>query len=79
MSTETALIQVVHRLEKSLNRRGIVLGASLDIEGAFNNTSFNAIITVARERGLEETCCRWVRSMLESTCTYFPYGRQFEC
>jgi len=36
------------------------------IEGAFDNTSFNAIITAARERGLEEICCRWVGSMLES-------------
>ena len=44
----------------------IVLGAFLDIEGAFDNTSFNAIITAAREHRLEETCCRWVKSMLES-------------
>ena len=48
------------------NHRKIALGAYLDIEGTFDNTSFNAIITAARERGLEETCCRWVRSMLES-------------
>jgi len=38
----------------------------MDTEGAFDNTSFNAIITAAREHGLEEICCRWVRSMLES-------------
>jgi hypothetical protein len=43
----------------------IVLGAFLDIEGAFDNTSFNTIITAIRECGLEETCCRWIRSMLE--------------
>ena len=66
MSTDTALFQVVQRLEKSLNHKEIALGAFLDIEGAFDNTSFNAIITAARERGLEETCCRWDRSMLES-------------
>jgi hypothetical protein len=30
----------------------------MDIEGAFDNTSFDAIITDARERGLEETCCK---------------------
>jgi hypothetical protein len=41
----------------------------LDIEGAFD-TSFDAITTAARERGLEETCCRWVRSMLESRLVY---------
>jgi hypothetical protein len=66
MSTETALFQVVHRLEKCLEHNQIALGAFLDIDEAFDNTSFNAIITAARERGLEETCCRWVRSMLES-------------
>jgi hypothetical protein len=42
------------------------LGAFLDIEGAFDNTSFQAITTAARERGFEETCCRWISSMLES-------------
>ena len=66
MSTETALFQVVHKLEKSLNQKEIALGAVLDTEGAFDSTSFNAIITAARERGLEETSCRWVRSMPES-------------
>jgi hypothetical protein len=66
MSTEMALFQVVHTLGKSLKYKDIALGAFLDIEGAFDNTSFSAIITAARERGLEETCCRWVRSMLES-------------
>jgi hypothetical protein len=40
------------------------LGAFLDFEGAFVNTSFKTIITAARERGLEESCCRWIGSML---------------
>jgi hypothetical protein len=43
MSMETALFQVVHRLEKCLEHKEIALGAFLDIEGAFDNTSFNAI------------------------------------
>jgi hypothetical protein len=66
MSTETALFQVIHRLETSLNHKEIALGAFMNIEGAFDNTSFHAIITAARERGIEETCCRWISSMLES-------------
>jgi hypothetical protein len=71
MSTETALFQFVHRLEKSLSHKEIALGAFLDTEAAFDNISFNAITTAARERGLVETCCRWVGSMLESriVCT----------
>jgi len=35
------------------------------LRGAFDNTSFKTIITAARERGLEETCCRWIKFMLE--------------
>ena len=66
MSMDTALYQVLHRLEKCLKHKEIALGAFLDIEGAFDNTSFNTIITAARERGLEEICCRWIGSILES-------------
>jgi hypothetical protein len=63
---ETALFQVVHRLEKSLKHKENALGAFLGIEGAFDNTSFHAIVEAARGHGLEETCCRWIASMLES-------------
>jgi hypothetical protein len=65
MSTETALFHIVKRLEKSLEHKEIALGAFLDIEGAFDNTSFKTIITAATEHGLEETCCRWIELMLE--------------
>jgi hypothetical protein len=64
VSTETALFQVVHRVEKSLKHKHMALGAFLDIEGAFDNTSFNAMVGAARGRGLEETCCKWIKSML---------------
>jgi hypothetical protein len=70
ISTETALFQVVNRLEKSLNHKDIVLGAFLDIEGAFDNTSFHAIVKAAGDRGLEKTCCRWIGSMLDSRPIY---------
>jgi hypothetical protein len=65
MSIETALFQVVHRLENSLKHKEIAL-CTLDIEGPFNNTSINARTMAARECGLEEICCRWVSCMLES-------------
>jgi hypothetical protein len=42
------------------------LGAFIDIEGAFDNTSFHAITTAARQREFEETCCRWISSMLKN-------------
>jgi hypothetical protein len=50
MYTETDLFQVVHRLEKCLEHKEIVLGVFLDIEGAFDNTSFKTIFTAAQER-----------------------------
>jgi hypothetical protein len=55
MSTETALFQIVKRLERCVEHKEIALGAFLDVEGAFDNTSFKTISTAARERGLEET------------------------
>jgi hypothetical protein len=65
VSAETALFQV-HRLEKCFKHKEVALCAFLDIEGAFDNTSFHVIVKAAREHGLDETCCRWVGSMLES-------------
>jgi retron-type reverse transcriptase len=64
MSTDTALIQVVKRLERCLEHKEVAFGAFLDIEGSFDNTSFKTITTAVRERGLEETCCRWTKYML---------------
>jgi hypothetical protein len=49
MSTETALFQVIHRLEMSLNHKEIAFGAFMDIEGAFDSTSIHAITMAARE------------------------------
>jgi hypothetical protein len=66
ISTERARFQVIHRLEYTLKHKEIALGAFMDIEGAFDNTSIHAITTVARERGIEETYCRWISSVLES-------------
>jgi hypothetical protein len=46
------------------------------IEGAFDNTSFNAMVGAVRGRGLEETCSRWIRFMLESRLVHaFLTGR----
>jgi hypothetical protein len=69
-STETALFQVTHTLENSLNHKEIASGAFIDIDGAFDITSFHAITMAARERGVEETSCRWISSMLESRVTH---------
>jgi len=40
---ETALYQLIVRVEKVLDQREIALGAFLDIEGAFNNTRYDTM------------------------------------
>jgi hypothetical protein len=64
MSTKTALFQVVRRLETSLKHKEIALCAFLDIKVTFDNTPFHAIVDAARGRGLEETCCGWIGSIV---------------
>jgi hypothetical protein len=73
MSTETSLFQVVKRLESCLEHKGIALGAFLDIEDAFDNTVFKTIIIAIRDRGLEETCCRWIESMIEGRLVHAAF------
>jgi hypothetical protein len=45
----------------------IALDAFIDIEGTFDNTFFHAIAMAVRELGVEETCCRWIGSMLKNS------------
>jgi hypothetical protein len=40
-STEMALHRLVVRFDKALDQRDMALGVFLDIEGAFNNTSYD--------------------------------------
>jgi hypothetical protein len=42
-STETALHNVVTRIECAIEHKDIALGAFLDLEGAFDRTSFDTI------------------------------------
>ena len=42
-SVDTALHQLVVRVEKALDQREIALGVFLDIEGALNSTSFDSM------------------------------------
>jgi hypothetical protein len=44
----------------------LALGAFLDIDRAFDRTSFDTITHAAERHGIEPTICRWICSMLES-------------
>jgi hypothetical protein len=57
---------VVTRTENATERRDIALGTFLDIEGAFDRTSFDTIKQAAERHGIDPTICRWICAMLES-------------
>jgi hypothetical protein len=54
-SVETALHQLVVRVEKALDQQEVALGIFLDIEGAFSNTSYDSMCAVLVRHGVEHT------------------------
>jgi hypothetical protein len=68
-STETALHQLVVRVDRVLEQQDIALGVFLDIEGAFNNTSYDSITAALDKHGVSPTNVRWIRATLEGRRT----------
>jgi hypothetical protein len=64
-STETALHNVVTRIENAIQYKDIALGAFLD------RTSFDTIIQAAGRHGVEPAICRWICAMQEYKCYIF--------
>jgi hypothetical protein len=50
-STETTLHNVVTHIEYAIEHKDIALGAFLDVEGAFERTSFDTIKQAAESHG----------------------------
>ncbi|MCP4489190.1 MAG: hypothetical protein GY820_18040 [Gammaproteobacteria bacterium] len=63
-STETALHKVVHQIERRIAKKGYVLGTFLDIEGAFDNVSFNAISKAINSSPVDKSTARWIINMV---------------
>jgi hypothetical protein len=57
---------VITYIEEEVENSKVTLGAFLDIEGAFDSTSFDIITKAAKWHGLGHTICRWIASMLGS-------------
>jgi hypothetical protein len=57
---------VVTCIENATEHRDIAFGAFLDIEGAFDITSFDTIKQATVRHGIDPTICRWIGAMLES-------------
>jgi hypothetical protein len=60
------LHNVVTHAEYTIDHKDITLGAFLDIEGAFDRTSFDTIKHAAERHGIEPAICRWICAMLKS-------------
>ena len=65
-STEAALHLAVAKMEKTISCKEIGLAAFLDIEGAFDNTSFEVITRAAFRFGIPVPIIRWMNNMLSS-------------
>ena len=63
-STEKALHHMVHYIEKAMEDKEVVMGAFIDIEGAFNCTSKRAIVAAASRHNIPQTIIRWIEGML---------------
>jgi len=77
-SVETALHQLVVWAEKALDQQEIALGIFLNIEGAFNNTSYNSMCAALDRHGVDHTIVRWIRATLEvrlATATLGGFSR----
>ncbi len=57
---DTALHQLVFRITKELDQNEFALAAMLDIEGVFDNATFESLRMAALIHGMELTLIRWV-------------------
>jgi len=80
-SVETALHQLVVWVEKAHDQQETALGVFLDIEGAFNNTSYDSMCVALARHGVNHTNIRWIRATLEgrlATATLGGFSRSAE-
>ena len=60
-----ALHQLVIWAEKALDQQEIARGIFLDIEGAFDNTSYDSMCSAFTRHRVDQTIVRWIRATLE--------------
>ena len=65
-SCETALHELVVRIERSLNCKECLIGTFMDIAGAFDSTSFDSITNACFKFGIDDSIIKWIKYMLKS-------------
>ena len=73
-STETALHEVVHHIESSLQYKEFTLCGSLDIEGAFNNLSVESIVSSLHQAGVKPRIIDWIEKLLKNRIIVAEWG-----
>lgn len=73
-STDTALHSVVSIVERSLESREYTLATFLDIEGAFNNVTTDAIIGALCKHKLNAKVIKWIYELLKNRSVIAEWG-----
>ena len=71
---EMALHQLMVRVEKVLDQQETTLGVFLDIEGAFNNTSYDSRCVALAKHRVDYTIIWWTRATLEGQLATVTLG-----
>lgn len=64
-SVETALHDLVYKIEGTLEHKQLAQGIFIDIEGAFDNATYESMYKAVEKRGTKSTLVRWIRLMLQ--------------
>ena len=73
-SVDTALTDAVSFIKKGMQNRGMVLSAFLDVDGAFNHTTREAIAIEMEEHTVPGTVARWIDKMLNTRTITANWG-----
>ena len=66
MSTDTALHNVVSKLEKSMENNELAIIVFLDISGAFSDASIEGLLGALERKNIQENLGEWIANMLSN-------------
>ena len=75
-STDTALSEAVQRIEKAFSNKNYYLAVFLDIEGAFENITNEAIIQGMKSHNIPEHILSWYQHYLHNRTCFSTLGEE---
>lgn len=73
-SVDSAIHNIIWKIEKALNGKQQALGCFIDIVGAFNMICFQSIKKAAIRFGVDKTVIEWIDVMLRNRIVTTAYG-----